>query len=111
MDYKKIFKTRSAREKILKTLSFIPDPMMLKLQYRIKLHRRLHLGNPERFTEKLQWYKLHYRNPVMHTCVDKYLVRDYIRQKGLENILVPLIERATVPRTLGYIKKKKGEQK
>ncbi len=29
----------------------------------------------------------------------------------LMNILVPLIERATVPRTLGYIKKKKGEQK
>ena len=29
----------------------------------------------------------------------------------LMNILVPLIERATVPRTLGYIKKKKGEEK
>ena len=29
----------------------------------------------------------------------------------LMNILVPLIERATVPHTLGYIKKKKGEQK
>ncbi|MBQ3330015.1 MAG: RnfABCDGE type electron transport complex subunit D, partial [Ruminococcus sp.] len=29
----------------------------------------------------------------------------------LMNILVPLIERATVPRTLGYIKKKKGEKK
>lgn len=29
----------------------------------------------------------------------------------LMNILVPLIERATIPRTLGFIKKKKGEQK
>lgn len=29
----------------------------------------------------------------------------------LMNILVPLIERATVPRTLGYVKKKKGEKK
>jgi electron transport complex protein RnfD len=29
----------------------------------------------------------------------------------LMNILVPLIERATVPRTLGFIKKKKGESK
>ncbi|MBQ3286236.1 MAG: RnfABCDGE type electron transport complex subunit D [Ruminococcus sp.] len=29
----------------------------------------------------------------------------------LMNILVPLIERATVPRTLGYVKKKKGAQK
>ena len=29
----------------------------------------------------------------------------------LMNILVPLIERATVPRTLGFVKKKKGAEK
>lgn len=46
-----------------------------------------------RFTEKLQWYKMHYRNPVMHQCVDKYLVREYVKNKGLEDTLVPLIAR------------------
>ncbi|MBR4370162.1 MAG: hypothetical protein IKS92_03895, partial [Victivallales bacterium] len=60
---------------------------MIRLQYRIKLNRTLNLGNPVRFTEKLQWYKLHYRNPVMHQCVDKYEVREYVESKGLGDTL------------------------
>lgn len=91
MDYKKIFKSKKARIAILNALRFVPDSVMLPVQYRIKHGRKLHLKNPVRFTEKLQWYKIHYRNPVMHQCADKYLVRDYVRGKGLESILVPLI--------------------
>ena len=89
MDYKKIIKSRSARLKILRKLSFIPDKPMLKTQYWIKTGHRLNLKNPKRFTEKLQWYKLYYRNPLMVQCVDKYDVREYVRSKGLEDILIP----------------------
>ena len=64
---------------------------MLPLQYRIKIGRKLNIKNPERFTEKIQWYKVNFRNPVMHQCVDKYQVREYIKHKGLDSILVPLI--------------------
>lgn len=91
MNYKKIFRTPAVRRMILDFLRFVPDRIMLPVQYRIKLGRKLNLQNPSRFTEKLQWYKMNYRNPVMHQCVDKYLVREYIKKKGLENILVPLI--------------------
>ncbi len=91
MNYKSIFKTRKIRSKVLSLLRFIPDKPMLKLQYRIKLNRSLDLKNPKRFTEKLQWYKLYYRDPVMKQCVNKYTVRDYVKKKGLESILVPLI--------------------
>lgn len=35
----------------------------------------LNLKNPKRFTEKLQFYKLFYRDLVMKQCVDKYDVR------------------------------------
>ena len=87
MDYKKIIKNQNLRFKILNMFSWIPDKTMIKLQYRIKMNRNLNLKNPQRFTEKLQWYKLYYRNPIMHQCVDKYEVRDYIKSKGLENIL------------------------
>lgn len=90
MDYKKIFKNSASRELVLNLLRFIPSKPMLKLQYKIKTGRKLNLKNPERFTEKLQWYKLYYRNEEMHLCVDKFRVRDYIKNKGLENILVPL---------------------
>ena len=89
--YKELIKSPATRKKILNLLRFVPDSLMVKLQYRIKLHRSLNLNNPKRFTEKIQWYKINYRNPLMHKCVDKYLVREYVKGKGLERILVPLI--------------------
>ena len=89
MDYKKIIKSRSLRLKILRVLSFVPDKTMIKLQYRIKTGRKLDLKNPKRFTEKIQWYKLYYKNPKMIICVDKYDVREYVKSKGLEDILIP----------------------
>ncbi len=91
MDYKKIIRSRKTREAILRLLRFIPDEPMLKLQYRIKTGRRLDLKDPQRFTEKLQWYKLHYHNPVMHICADKFAVREYVKSKGLGDTLIPLI--------------------
>ena len=90
MNYRNIFKSRDTRLKILKMLRFIPDSLMLKLQYRIKLGKKLNLKNPKRYTEKLQWYKLNYRDPLMAKCADKYAVRNYIESQGLENILNPL---------------------
>ncbi|MCQ2104883.1 MAG: hypothetical protein MJZ26_03725 [Fibrobacter sp.] len=88
--YKKLIKSASLRRKILNILQFIPDSLMLRFQYRVKLHRSLNLKKPLRFTEKVQWYKLNYRNPVMHQCVDKFLVRQFVESKGLKNILVDL---------------------
>ncbi|ANU24790.1 carbonic anhydrase [Planococcus donghaensis] len=60
---------------------------MLKIQYRLKLKRKLNLKKPKRWTEKIQWYKAYYRNPLMKKCADKYEVREYINSKGLNNIL------------------------
>lgn len=87
MDYKKIIKSRAMRGKILRLLRFIPDRPMIQLQYRIKMGRKLNLKNPQRFTEKLQWYKLYYRHPDMPRCVDKYDVRRYVEECGLGHIL------------------------
>lgn len=85
--YKKIIRSKKMRFKILSALRFIPDKMMLKMQYRIKLGRRLDLVNPKRYTEKVQLYKLNYRNPVMQQCADKYAVRKYVEDRGLSHIL------------------------
>lgn len=87
MNYKKIIKSQKVRFAILNMLSWVPDKAMIKLQYRMKLGRKLDLKNPKRFTEKLQWYKLYYRKPVMRQCADKYEVRKYVESKGLSNIL------------------------
>lgn len=87
MNYKKIFKSKSLRVKLLRMLRFVPDGPMLKLQYRMKLGRKLNLKNPRRFSEKLQWYKMYYRTPLLVQCADKYDVRAYVEQKGLGHIL------------------------
>lgn len=90
MDYKKIIKNQKVRLKILSMLDFIPDILMLHIQYFIKFNRFLNLKNPKRFSEKIQWYKLYYRDPLMKICTDKYLVRDYVKSKGIGEILTEL---------------------
>ena len=45
------------------------------------------LENPRRYTEKIQWYKLNYNNPIMKECVDKFSVREYVEKKGLGHTL------------------------
>lgn len=90
MNYKSFIPNQELRLKILRLTDFVPDKQMIKLQYRISSGRKLNLKKPERFTEKLQWYKLNHRDPLMIQCSDKYKVREYIISKGYENILVPL---------------------
>ncbi len=87
MNYKNIITSQNVRFKILHALKFVPDSIMLKLQYRIKMGRALSLKSPQRFTEWLQWYKVNYRNPVLHECVDKYEVHKYVAGKGFSDIL------------------------
>lgn len=90
MNYKKIIKNQNTRFAILKALSWVPDRVMLKLQYRIKLGRKCNLKNPQRWTEKLQVYKMYYRNPELSQCVDKYEVRKFVESKGCAENLVKL---------------------
>lgn len=54
----------------------------------IRINYKMDLDNPKSFNEKLNWYKMHYRNDLMITCTDKYAVRDYVKEKGLERILL-----------------------
>lgn len=87
MDYRKIIKSQQLRFAILRLFSWVPDSMMLRALYRIKMGFWPDFKHPKRFTEKLQLYKMKYRNPLMHQCVDKYEVRKYVESKGLGNIL------------------------
>lgn len=62
-------------------------------KYLIKLGREflgydMDLKNPRTLNEKLNWYKINYKNSLMTTCVDKIAVDDYIFKKGLGSILL-----------------------
>lgn len=80
--------TRLGRKQLI---NFIPDRLYLKLQYYLKLGRRLNLGEPVLYNEKLQWIKLYDRNPLYPVLADKLAVRDYVAEKGCGEYLIPLL--------------------
>ncbi len=90
MDINNLFGSRDIRIGILNLLRFIPDKPMLQLEYRLKIGKKLHLNPPATFNEKLQWLKLYDRKPVYTKMVDKYAVREIIKDKIGEQYLVPI---------------------
>lgn len=90
MNYKKFIKNRSFRLLILRILSILPDKIIIIFQFKIKMGFFPDLKHPKTFNEKLQWYKLNYRNTLMTVCADKVNVRKFVKSKGLENILIPI---------------------
>lgn len=72
-------------------LRWMPDSLYLKLCFKEKIGRWPDLKNPRTFNEKIQWLKLHDRNPLYTQLVDKYEVRKYIAETIGEKYLIPLL--------------------
>ena len=53
--------------------------------------KKLDYRHPKDISEKLMWLTRYDQDPLKTRCADKYLVRDYVKQKGFEDILIPLI--------------------
>ena len=69
----------------------IPTPIYIRLMYYHITGIKLNLKNPQTFTEKLQWMKVHYRNPLYTDRADKLKVREYIAKTLGNEFLVPLL--------------------
>lgn len=68
------------------------DPIgRVKRLFREKIGYELNLEEPKTFNEKLQWLKFNWYNELATKCVDKYCVREYIRNCGLGFLLNDLI--------------------
>lgn len=71
-----------ASNKILKkvkyTMRYIPDKIYLQLYYIIRFKRVCDLRTPKTFNEKLNWLKIHNRNSLYTTLVDKCEVKSYV---------------------------------
>ena len=59
--------------------------------YKKHCGREINLENPTRYTEKLQWLKLFYRNELMPIVSDKFAVRKYLEDNGYGWMLNDLI--------------------
>lgn len=62
-------------------LDWMSDEKYIKLVYKLAFGRNLNLNMPKSFTEKINYYKLFYRNPLMKQCADKYEVRKFVEER------------------------------
>ncbi len=61
--------------------NWVSDEVHLKLEYKARIGRCLDLEHPTGFNEKLQWLKLHDRNPLYTKLVDKYAVKEWVADR------------------------------
>lgn len=71
--------------------NYMPDERFLKKRFKHTFGKELDLENPKTFNEKLQWLKIHDRNPAYVKLVDKYAVREFIAEQLGEEFLIPLL--------------------
>ena len=78
-----------------KTLALVKSLLGVKAKEKIVYFNHTgqwpNLKNPKTWGEKLLWLNHYWQPEIKSICADKYLVRDYIQQKGLERILIPLL--------------------
>lgn len=83
--YEKFFTVKGLYDCIL------PDKIYIKKLYKARTGKELNLKNPQTFNEKQNWLKLYDRRPEYTMMVDKYKVREYVKEKIGEEYLVPLL--------------------
>ncbi len=71
--------------------NIMSDRFFLKVAWKQFMGYELDLDNPQTFNEKLQWLKLHDRNPLYTLLVDKYLVKEWIGEKIGKEHLIPTL--------------------
>ena len=67
----------------------VPDEKYLKRCYKSVFGKELNLQDPQTFSEKIQWLKLHDRNPEYTTMVDKYEVKKYVSERIGSEYIIP----------------------
>lgn len=73
-------------------IKHISPTFYVKEQYKYITHHKLNLKNPTRYTEKLQYLRLfvYPKWDLVSKCASRDGVRDYIKELGLDNYLIPI---------------------
>ncbi len=61
--------------------NWMSDNIYLKCLYRTLMNEKLNLRNPDKYTFKLQWLKLHDRKNEYIEMVDKYAAKEFVARK------------------------------
>lgn len=68
----------------------LPPKYICMYMYQSHFGKKLNLRNPKDLNEKINWLKFYGDTSMWTDLADKYRVRDYVKSKGLEHILIPL---------------------
>ncbi len=92
--YHKKDKTKEQIRRVYTYYTKLPSekyPEELAKWYQKATGLKLDLSNPQTFNEKIQWLKLYDATPLKTRLADKYLVREWIKEKIGEEYLTPLL--------------------
>lgn len=65
--------------------------VLAKIRYYARFKKKLNLKNPQTLNEKILYLSLKTDTTLWTRCADKYTVRSYVEEKGLKEILIPII--------------------
>ena len=79
------------KDMLKKHPQWMSDKWHIKVQYLTEVGEKINLNDPQSFTEKVQWLKLHDHNSLYTTLVDKHKVKSWVTERiGLEHVLPTL---------------------
>lgn len=80
---------RSAYRLLRSLLTVLSPELNTRVTFRLSKGRPLNLANPRTYNEKISWLKLNVYNhsALVRQCADKYLVREYVSERGCPEIL------------------------
>lgn len=83
--------------KIMVFIGRISPRLQIEFNYRIYFSRPINLKNPHNICEKICWMNLYGDTSLWSRCSDKYLVREFVQERGLGftlNTLLGVYEKA-----------------
>lgn len=86
------YKSNLLRGITMRFFGWLPDPIYLRLIYLFIIGKPLSLKNPRTFNEKIQWLKIHDRNPRHTDMVDKLAVKDIVTKIAGSEYVIPTLK-------------------
>lgn len=82
-----LFRLRRRWKRVLSYKKRFSNRAYIEYRFRKVFGREVDLENPQAYSDKMQWMKLFYNNPLYAKCADKVAARSYVESKGLGEIL------------------------
>lgn len=82
----------STLRKVFKERPYLSDETQIKLTYKQRFGVSLDLNNPKNFNEKNNWRKLHERNDIYTQMVDKYAIKQIVKERCGEEYTFKLLD-------------------